>query len=474
MFINKQLKRFFMPSWTDSDGGLSVCSGSPSECGDPPNRDSNGNSGGGSSGAGGGRDYPSGSGRGDHDGGGRGEHNSHENSHGTGGSGSSYETISDRARRNIRLNAEEESKKSKENFESNLESLSSYPHAHLFTSYDSFCSYALDNPAKTGGRFIISLPPEPIVAIEALGRTIGVRSLAPGIAPSKVGWGGNVLANVEELLLCHNRLTDSQLDPLIEPLHWQTFSLKKLDLSYNHLTSASMPKLMYAISNVPLPSKAMHNITILDLSNNNLDDSAAKVISDALAFGQLPATKYVNLSGNKGITNDGDTQLVQALKGVGQDIVIFTRTLDEIVKMTDGSREEKVAIFRNIIEKGKSIGTYDKAIVVDKSWLGKIKNVGDLIEVSKLQVFGFGKCHLLPDPKETVESYAQDKIIATLPTKTASGLNFAKKYVGKLLSFHDVITCFVSSREDALTSEIGQQVLAHELCLLGEEEFCGE
>jgi len=425
----------------------------------------NGNSGGG------GRNYPSGSGRGDHDGGGRGDHdgggrgeqNSHENSHGTGVSGSS---ISDRAR--ARRNAEE-----KEKFESKLESLTSYPHAHIFPNYDSFCYYAFDHPVKTGGRFIISLPPEPDVAIKALGRAIGVRSLAPGISTNKVGWGSNVLANVEELLLCHNRLSDKQLDPLIESLHWQNFTLKKLDLSYNHLTSASMPKLMYAISNVPLPSKAVHNIAVLNLSNNNLGDPAAKVISDALAFGQFPATKSIDLSGNK-ITPPGETKLVQALKGVGQDIAIFTHTLDEIVKMTDGSREEKVAIFRSLIEKGKAIGTYDEAIVVDKSFLGKLSNVKKEGLFGIEWLFGFGKCHLLPEPEKVVESYAQDKIIATLPTKTASGLNFAKKYVGKLLSFHDVITCFVSSREDALTSEMGQQVLAHELCLLGEEEFCGE
>lgn len=159
---------------------------------------------------------------------------------------------------------------------------------------------------------------------------------------------------------------------------------------------------------------------------------------------------------------------------MGQDIAVFTQTLDEIVRMNDGSKEERLAIFKNIIKKGKAAGTYDKAIVVDKSWLGKISNTKKEIIVGSKWLFGFGKCHLLPEPEKIVKSYAEDKIIASLPKKTASGLSFTKKYIGKLLSLHDLVTCFVSSRDDALTSGLGQEVVKHELCLMGEEEFCGD
>ena len=148
--------------------------------------------------------------------------------------------------------------------------------------------------------------------------------------------------------------------------------------------------------------------------------------------------------------------------------------IDEIVKMDEGSREERVTMYRSIIEKGRAAGTYDEAMVVDKSFLGKISNAKKGIFFGGKWLFCFGKCHLLPEPEQVAESYAQDKIIATLPQKTASGLSFAKKYVGKLISFHDIITCFVVSRENAPTSELGQEVTKHDLCLIGVDEFCGE
>ena len=153
---------------------------------------------------------------------------------------------------------------------------------------------------------------------------------------------------------------------------------------------------------------------------------------------------------------------------------LVQHAIDEIVKIDEGSREEKVAIYRSIIEKGRAAGTYDEAMVVDKSWWGSFKSIYPSLKLGHNMIVGFGKCHLLPEPKQVAESYAQDKIIATLPKKTLSGLSFVKKYVGKLISFHDIVTCFVSSREDALTSELGQQLVKRDLCLVGEEEFCGE
>ena len=213
---------------------------------------------------------------------------------------------------------------------------------------------------------------------------------------------------------------------------------------------------------------------MFEFSNNNIGDIGAGIIGHALINGKLPHTRHIDISGN-GISETGDTAIVQALKGVWQDIAVFTHTLDEIVKMSgDEGKEAQIAIYRGIIEKGRAAGTYDEAIVVDKSFLGSIENTGKNIGLGFKWLFGFGKCHLLPEPEQVAKSYAQDKIIATLPQKTSSGLSFVKKYVGKLISFHDIVTCFVSSREDPLTSELGQELVKHDLCLMGKEEFCGE
>jgi len=211
----------------------------------------------------------------------------------------------------------------------------------------------------------------------------------------------------------------------------------------------------------------------LNLSGNSITDNGLIPIGEALKTGKVKTLKKLDMSGNK-ITEEGDTWIVACLKEVWQDFAIFTHSLDEIVQMNDDSKEVRIGVLKNIIERGKIAGTYDEAIVVDKSFLGSIINNFKNIELSVNQVFGFGKCHLLPEPEQMVESYAQDKIIVKLPLKTASSLSFTKKYVGKLLSFHDVVTCFVSSREDALTSELGQEVTKHDLCLIGLDEYCGE
>jgi hypothetical protein len=34
--------------------------------------------------------------------------------------------------------------------------------------------------------------------------------------------------------------------------------------------------------------------------------------------------------------------------------------------------------------------------------------------------------------------------------------------------------CYVDASEDAWTSAVGQQAVKHELCVIGETEFCGE
>ena len=247
------------------------------------------------------------------------------------------------------------------------------------------------------------------------------------------------------------------------------FHLDSLQLNHNPIGDSGIQALFNCAFTVPLGRSVVH----LKLNNCNFGDVGAELIAAYVRDGYMPATRSIDVSGNN-IAQIGDTKVVQALKAVWQDIAVFTHTLDEIVKISDGSKEEKVAIFRSIIAQGKSVGTYDKAIVVDKSWLGSIKHSIKSYQVGTDTVVGFTKCHLLPEPEKVAESYAQDKIIATLPLKTASGLSFAKKYVGKLLSFHDVVTCFVSSHNDALTSTLGQEVVKHELCLLGEEEFCAE
>lgn len=260
-----------MPSWTDyGDGSSSMnmaCPGSSSECGDPPNRDSNGNSGSGSSGAGGGRDYPSGSGHGQ---------NSHENSHGTGGSGSS----GGRGR---------DAYESKENGSSTVVPFS--PGASDFERL-------FDHPEVSKGVMNLNSMYYPQVKhVHSLSHLINVRSTMPS------GWGHNVFKNITELHLANNLLTGNELSPLFKSLYYQELDLTVLDLSFNKMCNNSVGELLWSIGNKP--DKQPHHIQVLKLNNNLLGDDAAKYFAMHLASGSLSQLKCLNLSGNKGLTNDG-------------------------------------------------------------------------------------------------------------------------------------------------------------------------
>ena len=318
--------------------------------------------------------------------------------------------------------------------------------------------------------------------------SIAVNSIIDhAITRNSLGYGPDALASLTTLNLSHNYLSDGHAKILSDGLYGYTLNLQVFNFCNNKIGPLGLDFLIkgsIGIDHLQKGGSDIHNmmqgiltlpttsIVCLNLANNNIGDVGADILGHALANGKLPTTKYVDISGN-GITKDGDTKIMQAAKGLWKDFAIFTHTLDEIVKMDEGTKSEKIAIYKSIIEQGKALGTYDKAMVVDKSWFGSFKHTYNNFQLSSQWLVGFSKCHLVPDPKEEVTSYAQDKIIATLPEKTATGLGIAKKGVGVLTKYYDGITCFVSSREAVWGSELGQQVAQYELCLLGEDDFCG-
>ena len=212
------------------------------------------------------------------------------------------------------------------------------------------------------------------------------------------------------------------------------------------------------------------NTVKLDLSNCNIGDIGADILGHALASGKLPATKEIDVSGNN-ITQNGDTKIVQALKNeTVQDIVILTQRLNNNSKLLPGlgTREEKIAELKRFIQLGKEKGTYDESVVVDKSWYGTVKNLDNSSLAAAKGVIGFVKCHFVPEDMAT--GYAQDKIAAKLP-KLANGMC---KYATKLMNIKNIVTCYLGAVDEAATSEPGISVVKHDLCVMGESEFCGD
>lgn len=219
---------------------------------------------------------------------------------------------------------------------------------------------------------------------------------------------------------------------------------------------------------IPYSKTDFTSIVKVDLSNSDIDDFGAKYIADSLEKGTLPSTKYIDITGNH-ITPTGDTALVKAMKHqTVQDIIILTYKLNENSKLLIGTKEEKIAAYKELIAKGKDKGTYDEAIVVDKSWWGQVKNTVNQFLAVKNGVFGFSKCHFVPE--DIAVGYAQDKFIAKIPKIFGS----VAKYGIKLIDVKDIVTCYLGATEEAWTSEVGMSAIKHELCVMGESEFCGE
>jgi tetratricopeptide (TPR) repeat protein len=211
----------------------------------------------------------------------------------------------------------------------------------------------------------------------------------------------------------------------------------------------------------------LSKVSTIDLSNNQIDDKGAKVLADSLAKGEMPKLKVLHLEGNN-ITDEGETALIKAMKGKVQDIIVITQRVNVTDKMISGTKEEQIAICKELIKKGKVKGTYDEALVIDKSLWGGIKNAGNLVKVTTHAGIGFTKCYFAPE--DMAVDYAQNKITAKLPKM----LNGAVSYASKLVNLENIFNCYLDASEDAWTSIAGQQFIKHDLCVVGETEFCGE
>ena len=106
--------------------------------------------------------------------------------------------------------------------------------------------------------------------------------------------------------------------------------------------------------------------------------------------------------------------------------------------------------------------------MVDTSFLGKIKNTLDGLQVVKIASVGFSKCKWTPE--NVAVGYAQDKLMAKTPSKIGNYL----KSIGKLFDIKETLSCYLDATDNAWSSETGLQVVNQELCVMGEQEFCSE
>ena len=106
-----------------------------------------------------------------------------------------------------------------------------------------------------------------------------------------------------------------------------------LDFSYNRINDSGI-SCLFKHAFVPTGTYAKHVIS-LNLSNNNLGDDSAIIISNAIANGQLTATRDIDVSGNK-ITQNGWESFAVAVKSVqAKSVTIKVAAADTLQGMKE-------------------------------------------------------------------------------------------------------------------------------------------
>jgi len=264
-------------------------------------------------------------------------------------------------------------------------------------------------------------------------------------------------------------------DPLVQKISKALISgdlnaTKAINLSGNKITDNAVNKIAEDLKS------DNSKLEQLNLSGNKITDNGANSIAEALKTGKVNNLKYLDVSDNN-ITEKGEGFFVKAMSDkVVDHIIIITQKLDHTSKFFPGigTKEEKIALYKEYLKQGVEKGTNDQGIVVDKSFWGEVKQVTNQFKAAWIGTNGFIKCNFQPD--DVIESYAKETFVAKV-SKTLG------KVLGKLTMVNGVTSCYLQGIDEMYTAETGQKVLTHKLSILeenhelhviGESEFSGE
>ena len=219
------------------------------------------------------------------------------------------------------------------------------------------------------------------------------------------GTGHTILAHKHTLNFSFNLMCDKQVANLAECLKWQKLDLLTLNLSYNNITCKGVDPLFYQLSTGI--HFQPHNIQSINLSNCNIGDTGAEYIAQSLISGRYPATKYINLSGNK-ITKDGKGCLAKGIEKASQKIAIVLESIKSTSKDTF-----KLAI-KGMIDVAKSNGISTKEALTTQETIEHCKkgtwNVGKKI--------GYGLVKCLTPADTPIALYEMDMVSLVVGTAT--------------------------------------------------------
>jgi hypothetical protein len=136
------------------------------------------------------------------------------------------------------------------------------------------------------------------------------------------------------LALPHCDLRDIDMALMVQSLKPFQWNLTVIDFSNNgQLGDKAIENLFYTMGTHQVPAKFVQSF---NLSNCNIGDYGAEYIAESLKSGRYPATKSIDLSGNKDITSVGWESLAIAVKKVQtKTIAIKVATADTLQGMKE-------------------------------------------------------------------------------------------------------------------------------------------
>jgi tetratricopeptide (TPR) repeat protein len=244
----------------------------------------------------------------------------------------------------------------------------------------------------------------------------------------------------------------------VEASNFKSFILKeKTDfekaIEYSDNTFRVKPS--YQINNFDyfLKLPYLSQVSTINVSNNQIDDNAAKVLANSLSKGQMPNLKKLQLEGNK-ITKEGMNYFPFALEKMNQDIKVSLLSTKESLytsyKLSAlGDKNIKKEMLVDILQKAADIGLDVDNISIDRTTWGFIKNK---VKVSRDFVFGVAKCLIPKNGKELLT----DMIVEKTP-----------KIIKTPVSYLELADCASEGIYYSRLTEAGVALTKHELELLG-------
>ncbi|PTM02794.1 MAG: hypothetical protein DA407_14805 [Bacteroidetes bacterium] len=236
------------------------------------------------------------------------------------------------------------------------------------------------------------------------------------------------------------------------------FHLDSLQLNHNPISDYGIQALFNCTFTVPLGRSVVH----LKLNNCNFGDVGAELIAAYVRDGYMPATRSIDLHGNK-ITKTSEMNIAAAIKQAPNKDLMATfdmkHAIMEVTKTGNHAMSSGIkTALKEFVSYAKTIGVDTTHVATNKSTVEYLKDGG---KIGGNLVLGVLKC-----------SYSLLEVILLDTNAPSMAKNLTvEMYANKTVKKADIRLCLLWETHDAIVSPEGLDLAVKSLELLGEEGF---